>query len=715
MNKISVAMIVRDESENIERSINSANKIATEIVVVDTGSKDNTVEIIKAMKNDKIKLYFKEWNNNFSEARNYSIEKCTQEYIFILDADEELSAGLIEDINNTTLYKDVYSLTSANFLDAEHTLYDTIVQPRIFAKGNISYIGAIHNQAVYHIEDGNLTTLSSNYLHHYGYVWTDILRAKKTNRTTPLLIEEIQHHEGTNKMYFQVQLFKSYLIGQQMEEALACGNSLIQDFFSAQQLPAIAYEFFVLFGLLLLEQHEADLSASCFMKAKEMLPSCSDAYLGLAMCFLNTQKYIAGIFEIEDYYKNLNNVDFPITISGRKYEDIANVVASMLYLKSGDIQKAKIYLQKTKHINKSFEVVRYLSLLYTTITTQICDSTLKELWGELKAIFEDAEIDVSLLDYNRVFTQGVDVVPLKKRIVFMCQKGQETFIKPIRDYFSKQYATKLILPESTDEIKAGLKYGDIIWLEWGNEISAACSNEKLNKPMILRILSYEAYNPQLLKKINWANISTTIFAANFIKEIVEKNVTVKNSVLIQNGIDTDKYIFNEKPAGKKVGFVGNFNSIKNPQMFIQIAHQVIQQDKDYKFYWAGHIQDVRLFYYVQMMVSRLGLENNVFFEPFTNDVNTWLNDKDIYLSSSCHEAYGVSILEALSKGLTPVLHNFYYAEEFYPKQYLFNTVQQGAAMILGAQYNQKEYRAFAMAHSMPVQMEQIKKVFNNLM
>lgn len=78
-------MIVKDEEKTLERVLSCAKEFADEIVVVDTGSKDNSVSIAKKFTD---KVFDFEWVNDFSKARNFSFEKATSDYIMWLDADD---------------------------------------------------------------------------------------------------------------------------------------------------------------------------------------------------------------------------------------------------------------------------------------------------------------------------------------------------------------------------------------------------------------------------------------------------------------------------------------------------------------------------------------------------------------------------------------------------------------------------------------------------
>ncbi|EGX9180309.1 glycosyltransferase [Salmonella enterica] len=87
---ITAAIIVKNEERCISRCISSVVNVVDEIIIVDTGSDDNTIDIINNFENNKIRLYSAGWHQSFSAARNTAIEKATCDYIFFIDADEYL-------------------------------------------------------------------------------------------------------------------------------------------------------------------------------------------------------------------------------------------------------------------------------------------------------------------------------------------------------------------------------------------------------------------------------------------------------------------------------------------------------------------------------------------------------------------------------------------------------------------------------------------------
>jgi len=92
---ISLAMIVRDSNATIERCLKSVQGLVDEIVIVDTGSVDNTVDIVKKF-TDKV-FNFK-WIDDFAAARNYSFAQCTCDLILWLDSDDHLLPKDVEQL-----------------------------------------------------------------------------------------------------------------------------------------------------------------------------------------------------------------------------------------------------------------------------------------------------------------------------------------------------------------------------------------------------------------------------------------------------------------------------------------------------------------------------------------------------------------------------------------------------------------------------------------
>lgn len=141
---ISVCMIVRDEEKNLAGAINSVRNIVREVIVVDTGSQDRTVEITRAL---GAKVLFFPWQNDFSLARNTGLQAATQDWILSLDADQRLDsssiAALTAAIHGPYL---AYNVTIRLF--AEENACDSVgayTAIRLFRRDErIRYSGRVH-------------------------------------------------------------------------------------------------------------------------------------------------------------------------------------------------------------------------------------------------------------------------------------------------------------------------------------------------------------------------------------------------------------------------------------------------------------------------------------------------------------------------------------------------------------------------------------------
>lgn len=87
--RISLCMIVRDEAEMLAECLESVRGVVDEIVIVDTGSIDNTVELARTF---GARVVSEPWRNDFAAARNVALQHATGDYVLQLDADERLAA-----------------------------------------------------------------------------------------------------------------------------------------------------------------------------------------------------------------------------------------------------------------------------------------------------------------------------------------------------------------------------------------------------------------------------------------------------------------------------------------------------------------------------------------------------------------------------------------------------------------------------------------------
>lgn len=183
---ISLIMIAKNEEKLLPQCLQSVRDYIDEIIVVDTGSTDRTVEIAK---NFGAEVYHHLWEASFSKHRNQSISYARGEWLLMLDADEELKKGSGEVLRKAVGDKDIDSIDVTNISFFNNGSSEAwINQRRVFRnKPDIFYEGIVHEQLVG-------TTRCKRYpiyIYHYGYDLEGGLSQKKHERNVELIKKQI--------------------------------------------------------------------------------------------------------------------------------------------------------------------------------------------------------------------------------------------------------------------------------------------------------------------------------------------------------------------------------------------------------------------------------------------------------------------------------------------------------------------------------------------
>ncbi len=218
---VSLCMIVKNEEANLERCLTSIKDIVDEMIIVDTGSTDQTVAISESF---GAKVYHFPWTNSFSEARNESLKHATKEWILIMDADDEFckeDKGLLEQlIHDNPEDNNLYFFETLNYCGsfADSNNISVNLNPRFF-KNNYGfyYEGEVHNQLVNYKNSRKDINLPIR-IYHYGYLDNNI-KAKNKRERNIFLLEEQLKNEPNNK-YACFNLANEYFALEDIKKAL---------------------------------------------------------------------------------------------------------------------------------------------------------------------------------------------------------------------------------------------------------------------------------------------------------------------------------------------------------------------------------------------------------------------------------------------------------------------------------------------------------------
>ncbi len=163
---LSVLIQAKNEEKNIGRAIKSVKGLAKEIIVLDDFSTDKTAEVAKSL---GAKVYRLEKKMSYSEKLNYGIELCSNEWVMFIDADEEVSKELKENIK-----RELRNPRYESYMISRRTYYmgkflNHVWYPewrlRLFKKKKVVFEGDVHEKP---IVKGRVGKIKGD-LYHYSF------------------------------------------------------------------------------------------------------------------------------------------------------------------------------------------------------------------------------------------------------------------------------------------------------------------------------------------------------------------------------------------------------------------------------------------------------------------------------------------------------------------------------------------------------------------
>jgi glycosyltransferase involved in cell wall biosynthesis len=204
---ISLCMIVRDEEEMLGACLESCRDGVDEMVIVDTGSTDRTVEIAESF--GARVLHFP-WNGSFSDARNHGIDAATGTHVLWLDADEQLEAGdaaRLRDLARQT-WREAHWLVETNFTGQEEvgTAANHLALRLWRHRDAYRFSGAIHEQIRISmpVDLPERFAISELRIRHYGYLKARIEAKGKHERNLSLLERELERNPRSAFTHFNI-------------------------------------------------------------------------------------------------------------------------------------------------------------------------------------------------------------------------------------------------------------------------------------------------------------------------------------------------------------------------------------------------------------------------------------------------------------------------------------------------------------------------------
>lgn len=239
-----------------------------------------------------------------------------------------------------------------------------------------------------------------------------------------------------------------------------------------------------------------------------------------------------------------------------------------------------------------------------------------------------------------------------------------------------------------------------------------------NKQIIVRPIDIEVWQGHHLES-RWDVVDDVVFIANHIRNLAQPDSLPerKDSLRVHTipcGVDLEKFTFAERQPGFDIAIVSEKWNSKGTHLLLQVILKLTQLDSRYRFHWLGQRSDTPWEYaYFDDFVEHHHLP--IEFTNILNDgtsVNDFLEGKNYLLHGSIKEGFSYATAEAMAKGIKPVVHRFFGADDIWENTW--DSIDQAVDMITSGTYDSQSYRQYLIDHryTLPQMMESIDSIIN---
>ena len=242
-------------------------------------------------------------------------------------------------------------------------------------------------------------------------------------------------------------------------------------------------------------------------------------------------------------------------------------------------------------------------------------------------------------------------------------------------------------------VKNPTNQADCYLFMWCDEVAVNFINNSLkHAPYIVYVRRYEMFN-KWIKELDWSKVDEVIMVNDFLADRFYE-ITGRKAHVIYNAVDINKWKYKERKHGNQIAWVGFINQKKNLPLALQIMAGL---PKNYELHIAGGIQDMQTLLYLEHIVKELQIQVTLNGQIPHEFMDEWLEDKNYILSTAISEGCPNNVIEAMAKGIKPIIHNWPGAEEQFS---VFNTIDEACNMIsLGSEYNSTLYKSITIEKS----------------
>lgn len=287
MNQISLCIIAKNEQHNIEKCLSAIHKYPFEIIVVDTGSSDNTKKIASSYTD---KVFDFNWDNDFAAARNFSLAKAANDWVLILDCDETVLSLDYDALIQFTLDHPA-AIGRIERHSTDHGGLTTIdYVERLFNKKIYHYEGIIHEQ-VCRIDGTPDQCISIPIqVNHSGYSTLEIA-TQKSERNLSLLFQALQLKPDDPYLLFQIG--QCYFMVNNYEKALIYFDQALN--YDLDPKAEYVQLLIISYGYTLIHTGHAMEAIEILKQLETEFSFLADYHFLLGCCYMRTNEPISAV------------------------------------------------------------------------------------------------------------------------------------------------------------------------------------------------------------------------------------------------------------------------------------------------------------------------------------------------------------------------------------------------------------------------------------
>jgi glycosyltransferase involved in cell wall biosynthesis len=424
---VSACWIAKNEAESIAASILSVKDCADELIVVDTGSTDDTVQIAQEC---GARVAHFQWRDDFSAARNYALSLAKGDYVIFLDADEHFEPAL-------------HTEDRGVFIGVFKTVgVDTLMIPRVDidaatgeVKGISPYVKIMRREGIHYehlvheitrLSDGSAppTFILEEYrLIHIGYS-ADRLKGKSLRNIELLEREQKILRDGKDLCINRAYLMREYMIVNNFEKAFENCRSLLdhhEEWIAASKTFIVyLHELYLAIDLAVLKRgwfSRKEVYQKLFRAIKESYPDTRDAMLA--------DLYYQLLFDYREhtFLRGLALIEEAVKAAPSEKELVSTQAEGMVYGRAavsayyhGDREKSAYYAQRALQIapKKNAEDMRALlegkppQSAYPGIRDNLLAGDCEAACGMILTYLDQGSLDHYLLEFLAIIAEKAE-------------------------------------------------------------------------------------------------------------------------------------------------------------------------------------------------------------------------------------------------------------------------------------------------------------------